>query len=1004
MLREKLKALIAKMLSERFSFSSSMKEFRRTRRLRFETLETRRLLSANTFLEVPDESNAKITEVFGENRTICSAISFSDAVLEEMESESLFEEAANCSMVSVVTYEKTFDDASNDVDEEVDFSSVQEVAFSEISAELDEDSMELNNETAENVISVSSGGGAEIVTVEIPSIVCTSSGTLNGATSGDGVVSFIERSGVEGSGGGIPEESSFFAVTLPTLPNPIEGRVTFAGSATIGRDYNVFYAYEDAFQAWNYGGTTYSGGGPTFYFVPKNDNYREVIEDVVISFEAFYSYPSGGGDSGGSGGSSEPSVVYQFEYGTNSASFKIIDDDQWHLALTKPVEENGHILEPCSGSLTLSDLSGSFKIERTLNATGKSLKEQYPNYSLDDSYQITVDLSLEGEAELLLDYEFRSEIDGNHVASTFSIGSGVVGREIWIRALGDSVFETDENVRIAINDAYIGAHNYGVDIAEGDVAFMIHQAPEFVKSLDEPTPVMVNDDVFHSWEISKRTSRTLVAQVHSVANSDNLKYSILSGNERNWYSIDENTGDIYTTSQYDDDLANNAELMCSPTTLSVRVEDNSSPYGGEEFCDIATVKLGELYYARVYDSHRASNRSTRTVQRLENDARTALEDNKRSDYENFSNGGIVLAGYDASMSAAVIRLEVGVAEEVREHVLWRATANNGCSLLTTSSGAFSDNATSIVVGFLDFEKRRPGQVDDLVIDVGFDSDSDGLLGNDEVLISFQNVVIGSEEYEECHTQLLRAYNNTSWGILPISNELLGLFMGETLEVTYSECNSYTLDYGVNDSGYSQSNGLGIDSPDLTSGEINAYRWNSESHFSEKISESSEFTNSLMDSFYNIMVSSVTNYYNENPQDERASFVYENVPVNIAYGQGSPRDLILSLGHCRCVLDRVEVTTIFDNGPRVTGISVHGVCSDLYDFETALWDNSASEAGSSVYAGGLVNCASVVQICHRNGVRNAGRIFRVDVDLMHEYTFNGNGVPLESEEDLRNGMQ
>ena len=770
MLREKLKALIAKMLSERFSFSSSMKEFRRTRRLRFETLETRRLLSANTILEVPDESNTKITEVFGENRTICSAISFSDAVLEEMESEGLFEEAANCSMVSVVTYEKTFDDASNDVDEEVDFSSVQEVAFSEISAELDEDSMELNNETAENVISVSSGGGAEIVTVEIPSIVCTSSGTLNGATSGDGVVSFIERSGVEGSGGGIPEESSFFAVTLPTLPNPIEGRVTFAGSATIGRDYNVFYAYEDAFQAWNYGGTTYSGGGPTFYFVPKNDNYREVIEDVVISFEAFYSYPSGGGDSGGSGGSSEPSVVYQFEYGTNSASFKIIDDDQWHLALTKPVEENGHILEPCSGSLTLSDLSGSFKIERTLNATGKSLKEQYPNYSLDDSYQITVDLSLGGEAELLLDSELRSEIDGNHVASTFSIGSGVVGREIWIRALDDSVFETDENVRIAIDDAYIGAHNYGVDIAEGDVAFMIHQAPEFVKSFDEPTPVMVNDDVFHSWEISKRTSRTLVAQVHSVANSDNLKYSILSGNERNWYSIDENTGDIYTTSQYDEDLANNAELMCSSTTLSVRVEDNSPPYGGEEFCDIATVKLGELYYARVYDSHRASNRSTRTVQRLENDARTALEDNKRSDYENFSNGGIVLAGYDSSMSAAAIRLEVGVAEEAQESVMWRATANNGLCLLTASSGTFSNNTTSIVVGFLNFENRRPGQVNDLVIDVGFDSDSDGLLENDEVLISFQNVVIGSQEYEDCYSQLLNAYGNSSWGILPISNE------------------------------------------------------------------------------------------------------------------------------------------------------------------------------------------------------------------------------------------
>lgn len=107
-------------------------------------------------------------------------------------------------------------------------------------------------------------------------------------------------------------------------------------------------------------------------------------------------------------------------------------------------------------------------------------------------------------------------------------------------------------------------HNY-LDFSSGAAISMREVC------LDEPTPVMVNDDVFHSWEISKRTSRTLVAQVHSVANSDNLKYSILSGNERNWYSIDENTGDIYTTLQYDDDLANNAELMCSSTTLSVRV-------------------------------------------------------------------------------------------------------------------------------------------------------------------------------------------------------------------------------------------------------------------------------------------------------------------------------------------------------------------------------------------------------------------------------------------------
>ena len=102
--------------------------------------------------------------------------------------------------------------------------------------------------------------------------------------------------------------------------------------------------------------------------------------------------------------------------------------------------------------------------------------------------------------------------------------------------------------------------------------------------------------------------------------------------------------------------------------------------------------------------------------------------------------------------------------------MWRATANNGLCLLTASSGTFSNNTTSIVVGFLNFENRRPGQVNDLVIDVGFDSDSDGLLENDEVLISFQNVVIGSQEYEDCYSQLLNAYGNSSWGILPISNE------------------------------------------------------------------------------------------------------------------------------------------------------------------------------------------------------------------------------------------
>ncbi len=1002
MLTNKLKALIEKTICD--WFSSPTKTFRRSRLLRFEGLEPRRYLSVNTLGDAPEKSETEVVEVGGENRTLYSVISFSDAVLEEMESEELFEKASECEYVSEKTIEVTHEDTAEGGASDSQEWETQIVSFSEFCKEkLSGDT----NAALDGVESQDATSGGGVVHVLAPSLVYSATGALRHVMGNEGTIAFLERSGLQGSGG-FSEGESFLSVTTPALEYSFEGRITFSGSAIIGRDYDVYLSNGESLSAFNHESFTYSGGGSTLIIVPRNDNYHEPTETVEILFEEYYPYPSGGGSggsggssgSGGSGGTSESDVVYEFEYETNSVSFQIIDDDQWRVEVVPGYGENGYLLEPCSGSLGLSDLSGSFKVERTLNATGKSLKEQYPDYSLDDSYQITVDLCLEGDAESGIDYEIRSDINSNRVAPTFSLGSGVTSRDIWIRTLGDSVFETDEDVRISIDDAYIGAHNYGVDIGEGDVSFTIHQAPEFVKNLDEPTPIMVDNDVFHSWEISKRTSRTLVAQLHSVANSDNLKYSILSGNERNWYRIDEDTGEIYTTSQYDHNLANNAELMCSSTTLSVRVEDNSFPYGGEDFCDIATVNLGELYYARVYDSHRSSNRSTRTVQRLENDASTALEDNKRSDYESLSDGGIVLAGYDSSMSVAVICLEVGVAEDAREHLMWRVAANNNCSLLTASSGYFSySNTTSFVVAPSEVPNRRANQVDDLVIEIGFDSDSDGLLEDGEVLIVFQNAVIGLEEYKPCRNLLLEGYWGSYMASFPVARELLGYFMGRTSEGTYYTCAPYTLEYGAKDGGYSQSNGLGIDAPGLTSGSIDSYYWDTNSLFSQKICESEEFITAVIDAVYDEALSEATQYYDAHHGDgtDSYSIALSDVSVNLSYSGFN--DLAMALGHCRAMLSGVIIYTRYvDDQIYFDGLSVMGRCSDLYDFKT-LWDAS----GYSNLVDQFVAAASVVQIGHRYGARAEGEIFRVEAHLSSIYTPSF-PVLLEDENSVINSIR
>lgn len=982
MLREKLKALIAKMLSERFSFSSSMKEFRRTRRLRFETLETRRLLSANTILEVPDESNTKITEVFGENRTICSAISFSDAVLEEMESEGLFQEASECKYLSEKTVEVNHEDSSEVVKEDFQEPEMLVVAFSELCKE--ELFAEENAESDE--VDVQDLTNGEVIHVWAPSLVYSATGALRHVMWNEESIAFLERSGLQGSGG-FSEGESFLSVTTPDLEYSFEGRITFSGDAIIGRDYDVYLSNGESLTSFNHETFTYSGGGSTLIIVPRNDNYHEPTETVEILFEEYYPYPSGGGFdgsggsdvSGGSGGSSESDVVYEFEYETNSVSFQIIDDDQWRVEIIPGQGENGHLLEPCAGGLVFDDVSGSFIVQRGLNATGEGLLWEYPDYTLDDSYQIMVELALGGEAESRADYVFCSSLEGGLVAPTLTLNRGVTSREIWVQAVYDSVFEMDESVSIGIDDVYIGAHNYGVDFDDGNVVFTIHQAPEFVKSLDESTPLIVDDDLVHSWEIADKSYRTTVSRLQALANSGNLRYSIDSGNERNFYSIDEETGVISTTSEYDAALVNDADALSTSTTLVIRVADLSAPFGGNEFCDIVTVKLGELSYIRIYDANQPANRCTRTPRWLENDARTAFEDNRRSDFEN-GRSGIVLTGYDEDMHTCEIKIEVGVDESVRDRLLWQAVAANCCTIEGASSGNFSQgNTVSVIVNPNARIRRELGAYDDLIIWVGFDSNNDGFLSGDECERRFVNSVIGRFEYLECRTCLngLRTIPDVCY---PVAFELLDIFMGDMSSLSATSCRPYLLEYGGgnNGSGYSQSNGMGIDMPGLTSGYIDSYSWNSDSLMAEKICESEQFIKGVVNAIYNQALCDSTEYYQVHPEEGAHDFSFSDVTVNLSYV--GLNDLAMALGHCQASLN-VSISTSYDGScVYFGGISVTGLCSDLYDFETLLGLNLNNELGEK-----LTYAASAIQIGHRRGVREEGEIFRVETSLDVVYT-------------------
>lgn len=101
------------------------------------------------------------------------------------------------------------------------------------------------------------------------------------------------------------------------------------------------------------------------------------------------------------------------------------------------------------------------------------------------------------------------------------------------------------------------------------------------------------------------------------------------------------------------------------------------------------------------------------------------------------------------------------------------------------------------------------------------------------MCSFVNTIIGYEEYLRCGGFLF-APEFGAEVICPVADELLDVFMHKATDSSEYYRTPYTLEYGggSNSSGYSQSNGMGIDSTGLTSGTIFSYYWDTNSLMSQ----------------------------------------------------------------------------------------------------------------------------------------------------------------------------
>jgi hypothetical protein len=347
------------------------------------------------------------------------------------------------------------------------------------------------------------------------------------------------------------------------------------------------------------------------------------------------------------------------------------------------------------------------------------------------------------------------------------------------------------------------------------------------------------------------------------------------------------------------------------------------------------------------------------------------EDNSRSDYDKQTTPGIVLGGYGKQMSYANIATEVEFSPNgIGKFFLWNITANNGCSLGTSGSGSFVNGKTvSHVVHPSDAVRALHDKRNDIVISVGFDANGDGILQNDEESVpDFQNRLIGKKEYDYCLSQLMNWQNFFGGVVWSDAGELLRIFADRNYVGDYNSSRTVTQGYGANYS-QDQSNGLGFDeSQNIKQGTITEYVWNSFSNFGKRILSDINFYNDIIK--HAIREMNIEEYYRSHPNvDTHTFFVVIN--KNLLFPPDSD-NLHNSLKHCDISFLLTLHTKRGNGTPQITGIEGNGACKDLYDFRT--YEDPDNNG-----------FASRVQTCHLQGIRDAGEIFRIYVNL----TVSGN---------------
>ena len=547
------------------------------RLLRMERLESRHLLSASGLVDdgaiAPEDAT---TESFHSDTVVdvssIAAVSH-DAILYELASNSHTAPSSDDAELSELAAAEIEWDGAENVDEsELSDSELESLALPLatieandetcvcyedlaiyqadellVDAEVDGESLELIASALGNgnlLMSGGSGGsgssggsgnggaGGSSESEEYQLIVTT---TLSSAIASlhnvNGLVNpLLERNGFASGGSNALNGADYVAITLPELPNYYVGRVTITGDLD---SYAATPSYFMPVVTESPRMIDYSGGSTTFYLVPINDAKPEDNVIITIHLEV------------------EPEInddwlpQYDFTYINQTTTVTIVDDDQWQVRAEVAEDE---ALEGNPDVAACNPTRGSFNITRGMNSTATSLNTLCSDYTLDDTYPITVALQTGGSATRSTDYQLYLSGTNNGVGSQVTIPASSASVAVEVEPVEDRLFEPNETVTLTLsnitNNAGEGGTNtlpqYAIGSTVGNVT--IYQAPEFLTGTDEGgANTAVNRDapenVFHYGKPSVGDTVEYL-----VSNSVNQYHYVIEDND--YFEIEPATNSI----------------------------------------------------------------------------------------------------------------------------------------------------------------------------------------------------------------------------------------------------------------------------------------------------------------------------------------------------------------------------------------------------------------------------------------------------------------------------